>query len=54
MTYQLLCAYDGSPSADKAFDFSLKLAVALGGRGARPRGCAATRADEGHRNRSLA
>ena len=31
MSYQLLCAYDGSPAADKAFDFSVKLAKALGG-----------------------
>lgn len=31
MTYQLLCAHDGSPSADKAFDFSIKLAKAFGG-----------------------
>jgi nucleotide-binding universal stress UspA family protein len=31
MTYQVLCAYDGSPSADKAFVFSLTLAKALEG-----------------------
>ncbi|HUN94058.1 MAG TPA: universal stress protein [Burkholderiaceae bacterium] len=26
MTYQVLCAYDGSPSAEKAFDFAVTLA----------------------------
>jgi nucleotide-binding universal stress UspA family protein len=31
MTYQVLCAYDGSPSADKAFDFAVTLAKALQG-----------------------
>lgn len=31
MTYQVLCAYDGSPSADKAFDFSVALTQAFQG-----------------------
>ena len=31
MTYQVLCAYDGSPSAEKAFDFSVTLAKAFNG-----------------------
>lgn len=26
MTYQVLCAYDGSPSAEKAFEFAVTLA----------------------------
>jgi nucleotide-binding universal stress UspA family protein len=31
MTYQVLCAYDGSLSAEKAFDFSIELAEAFQG-----------------------
>lgn len=31
MSYCILCAYDGSASADKAFDFSLTLTKALAG-----------------------
>lgn len=31
MSYKVLCAYDGSASADKAFDFSMALAQAFRG-----------------------
>lgn len=32
MTYQVLCGYDGSASAEKAFDFSVALTKAFAGR----------------------
>ena len=31
MSYHVLCAYDGSPSADKAFDFAARLAKNFAG-----------------------
>ena len=31
MNSRILCAYDGSPAADKAFDYELALAAAFGG-----------------------